>query len=315
MSCRMMAPVSLCMAALTACGGPVVRQQGELRLTPLFGPVMSREVIGGRIDMGDQVTLLAGSTLVRIDLVMRRAAHVPIAVAAGDTCWGLARLDDGSVWSLKGHRMLIRIEPDGRVSREIALGEPHVGLFGAGDRLVLQQASATPMGPALSARIPAARRGEAWSDIRTRAFPGFGRAQSSALNMVACGASAAPQWPCWFPDEAAVSLVDAAGSTRRLTLSGLDAVAPEVLLAAENPARPIRDAFVDRRGRIWVLSTGVPPAGGSPPGGWILARYTAEGIADGQRRLDEPARLILRVDDERVVVLSGAGYVSEVKPW
>ena len=134
--------------------------------------------------------------------------------------------------------------------------------------------------------------------------------------MVACGSSARVERPCWFPDEAAISLIGARGETRRIELSGLAKVAPEVLLAAENPQRPVRDAHVDDRGRIWVLSSGVAPAGAPDlPGGWVLARYANDGTAQGQVRLAEPARLILRVDDRRVTVLSGSGQVSEVRPW
>jgi hypothetical protein len=87
-------------------------------------------------------------------------------------------------------------------------------------------------------------------------------------------------------------------------------------LTAENPPRPVRDAYVDRAGRVWVLSSGTPPPGGSEaPGGWILARYSPDGAADGLAHLREPARLILRVEGDRVLVLSGAGYVAETTSW
>jgi len=307
---------SVLLAALTACKAPVARQPGGGHLAPLFGPVISREVIRGRLDAGDLVTLLVGSTLVRVDLANRRESRVPIGVPPGVGCWGLARLDDGSTWTLKGHSALIRVEPDGRVSSEVPLPEPHVGLFGAGQLLILQKAALTPPGPALTARMPTAAAGDSWSGMRTRAFPGMARAQSAALNMIACGGSAGSVRPCWFPDEAAVSLIDSTGNTRRLTLPGLIVMPPETLLVAENPQRPVRDAFVDRRGRIWVLSTGAPPEMPMEvPGGWLLARYTRDGAADGQVRFDEPVRLILRADDERVLVLTGNGTVSELKSW
>jgi hypothetical protein len=152
--------------------------------------------------------------------------------------------------------------------------------------------------------------------MKARTFAGFGRPQSTALNMVACGAAAGTERACWFPDEAAVSLITTPGETHRVTLSGLALVPPEVLLAAENPRRPIRDAFVDSRRRIWVLSSGEPsPGNADRPGGWILARYLSDGTPDGRVRLQEPARLLLRADDRRVLVLSGAGHVSEVKSW
>jgi hypothetical protein len=55
----------------------------------------------------------------------------------------------------------------------------------------------------------------------------------------------------------------------------VEVVPPEVLLTADNPARPVRDAYVDDTGTIWVLSSGRPLAGAEDqPGGWILARYS-----------------------------------------
>jgi hypothetical protein len=47
----------------------------------------------------------------------------------------------------------------------------------------------------------------------------------------------------------------------------------------------------------------------------MLARYSREGTPDGQVHLAEPARVILRVEPRRVIVLAGSGYVSEVATW
>ena len=38
--------------------------------------------------------------------------------------------------------------------------------------------------------------------------------------------------------------------------------------------RPVRDAYVDASGTIWILSSGAPPEHAPDlPGGWVLARY------------------------------------------
>ena len=151
--------------------------------------------------------------------------------------------------------------------------------------------------------------------MTTRTFDRINRAAAVALNLIGCGGTAGQEHPCWFPDEAAVSLIGAAGATRRLALEGLDVVAPEILLTAENPPRPVRDAYVDAEGRIWVLSSGTPPPGAAEqPGGWILARYGSRGEPLGLRRLAESARLILRAGGGRGVLLTGAGMVAEVTP-
>ena len=154
-----------------------------------------------------------------------------------------------------------------------------------------------------------------WSEMKTRGFDRLARASAAALNMVACGGGALKERPCWFPDEAAVSIIDPAGTTRRVELPGLEAVAPEILLTSENPARPVRDAYLDRDGGLWVLSSGTaPPGRADRPGGWILARYGPGGKPLGLHRLAESARLILRAEPGRALLLTGAGMVAEVHP-
>jgi hypothetical protein len=303
---------------MTAChAAPAVGQADLVPLAALFGPVISQEVIRGRQDDGERVVLLVGqSTLLHIDLAARRSWRVAIVLAPGEACWGLGRRDDGSLWSLNGRSSLIRIERDGSVSQVVALPEPHLGLFSVAGQLIYQKAAFTSPGAALATGAPDSAVRAPWSAMTTRSFTGIARAQAAALNMVSCGGSRTSDRPCWFPDEAAVSLIAPRGDTRRIALSGLTVVPPEVLLTAENPARPVRDAFVDRHGRIWILSSGAPRAVPSDlPGGLILARYLADGTADGQVQLEQPARLILAVDNERVVVLAGDGRVSGVKSW
>lgn len=318
MNVRTIAGCSLLALTMPACRTTsVAREPGAFALTPLFGPVVSSEVIGGRQDDGEGVWLLVGGTnVVRVDVAARNARRIAIALAPGEQCWGLAQLRDGELWTLKGRDTLIQVDRAGAVGKTIALLEPHLGLFAAGDRLVYQRARFTPPSPALSAGEPGLGNAVPWSGMTTRAFDHLARGSAMALNMVSCGGSAIDERPCWFPDEAAISLIDVHGASRRVVLPGLTVVPPDVLLAADNPARPVRDAYVDRKGRIWVLSTGTAPAGQADrPGGWVLARYTREGVAEGLMRLQESARLILRVDGDRAIVLSGTGHVAEVRPW
>lgn len=309
--------LALSLAVLGACHATsIAREPGVLPLAPRFGPIVGTEVIGGRAADGNDVWLLAGlADLVHVDLQAGRSQRLMIKVGPGDQCWGLARLDDGSLWTIKGRRAVIRIAPDGEVVRDEPLPEPHLGLFGAQDRLVYQVANLTPPGPALRAGAPGDSHTVPWSDMKTRTFDRLAHASATALNMVACGASARKERPCWFPDEAAVSIIDAGGATRRFDLPGLEAVAPEILLTAENPARPVRDAYLDRDGGLWVLSSGTaPPGQADRPGGWILARYGPGGKALGVHRLAESARLILRAEPGRALLLTGAGMVAEVIP-
>jgi len=317
MKAHAIAGLSVAVVMIAACrASSTAREAGPLALAQAFGPIVGREVIGGRVDDGDEVWLLAGGAhLVHVDIPTRRIRRVAIKIGPGETCWGLARLQDRSLWTLKGRNALIRMDSDGEVVRTETLPEPHLGLFGAQGRLVYQVASFTPPSPALRVGAPGDSNTLPWSEMTTRTFDRIARASAVALNMVACGGSARKERPCWFPDEAAVSLIDASGATRRLALPGLDVVAPEILLTSENPPRPVRDAYLDREGGLWVLSSGTaPPAGTDRPGGWILARYGSAGELLGVQRLSESARLILRAGSGRALLLTGAGMVAEVTP-
>ena len=281
----------------------------------LFGPVIANEVIAGRADDDEGKTwLVVGErTLITIDLEKSSAERHPLQV--GDaSCWGLARLADGSLWTLKGRSTAMRISESGEVLKEVPLGSAHFGVFAAGDRLVVQPADFHPPAPLLFAtRIGDAAR-VPWSGLRSRSF-NLARASVAALNMLTCGVGRREEWPCWFPDEAALAMVNADGAVRRIALDGLEVVAPEVLLTSDNPARPIRAAYADAAGTIWVLSSGRAPAGAEDqPGGWILARYSDGGVRLGVQRLEDSARLILRAGPGRAVVLTGNGMVAEVVP-
>jgi len=283
---------------------------------PLFGPVIGAEVIGGRADERDDVLLLAGGTdLVRIALSARRAVRVKLRLSVAEECWNLARLTDGSLWTLKGRQTLARLGSDGAIASETLLPGPHFGLFAAGDRLLFQRADFTPPGPALVAAVPGGTQSP-WSAIATRTFPSLARASVAALNMVTCGPTDSRERACWFPDEAVVSLVDDNGSTRRVTLAGLVVTAPEALLTSDNPQRPVRDAYVDAGGGIWILSSGASSAAAADvPGGWVLGRYLSDGTSTGLARLSSAARLILRVDARSVILLMSTGMVAEVPRW
>jgi hypothetical protein len=284
----------------------------------LFGPAIGNEVIAGRaedVDGQGPVLLLVGDrVLVAIDPAARTVRRQPMQLPADASCWGLARLRDGSLWTLKGRHVLAHVLETGSIEREVRLEEAHFGLFGEGDRLLYQPADFIPPAPALVAGVPGDRQRVAWSALRTRSFA-LARASVAALNLVSCGTGPRPERPCWFPNEPALYLVDEAGSTRRIELSGLHTVAPEVLLTSDNPARPVRDAYVDATGTIWVLSTGDPPSPAPDvPGGWLLARYGPKGEPMGVRRLSEPVRLILRAQPGRALVITGSGMVAEVIP-
>ena len=315
---RRVVTLSLVVCALGwAChNGSGQGESGWERITPLFGPIVSREVIGGRAGGGEIVWLLSGGeAIVRVDLRAHTAARASLAIPPGESCWGLAQLDDGSMWTLKGRRTLAQIGSQGRIVREIPLAEPHFGLYAHGRRLVFQPARFVAAGRLLLAGTPGDPHPEPWSALEPRAFPTLARVSVAALNMVACGQSRTGEQPCWFPDDTTVALIRSDGSTRRVSLDGLVRVPPEVLLTSENPTRPVRDVSIDEDGSIWVVSSGAAPPGASAgPGGWLLAKYSGSGALTRISRLSEPVRLILHAEPRRLLVLTGTGMVGEVVP-
>ena len=158
------------LAALTSCASRHADSSaGVLQLRPLFGPAIGPEVIAGRAEdlaARDPIVLLVGDqTLVTIDpsgrVVRRRALQMP----AGSTCWGLARLRDGSLWTLKGRRALVHVLETGEIEREIPLSEAQFGLFGQGDQLPISRPDFIAPAPALLRSRPGDPQRVAWSSL------------------------------------------------------------------------------------------------------------------------------------------------------
>jgi hypothetical protein len=283
----------------------------------LFGPVIDNETIAGRANDSDDANpvrlLIAERDIVTIDLTRRTFVRHSLEMADSSSCWGLARLEDGTLWTICDWRRLRQIDESGATRREIGLDAAYVALFSASDRLLFQRAEFVAPDQALVAGTPGDPHRTPWSTLQTRAYK-MARTSVAALNLVSCGNTRSRERACWFPDDPGVALIDHDGHTRRMDLAGIDAVPPEVLLTSENPARPVRDAYVDRTGSVWVISAGEPVRGAPEyPGGWLLAHYASGGAPLDRMRISEPARLILRADDRRVVLLLGSGYVAEVR--
>jgi hypothetical protein len=297
-------------------GWTTCRQRVLVTPSRLFGPVMQNEIIAGRADDGPDhpvLLLVAERDLVAIDVPHRRSNRRPLALDDDASCWGLARLADGSLWTIRDWKALREISLSGDTLREFALDGAYAALFSAGDRLVFQRAEFIAPDQALVAGKPGESRRDPWSTLQTRPYK-LARTSVAALNLVTCGPTRAEERACWFPDDPVVSLIDTTGRTRRLELAGIPHVAPEILLTSDNPARPVRDAFVDRAGSVWIISSGTAAQGRpQPPGGWLLAHYGPTGTALERIDLTEPARLIIDADNRHVVLLLGSGYIAEVR--
>ncbi len=282
-----------------------------------FGPILGNELIVGRIAERGRVWIMTGgNALVAVDLDRGSRTRTMVMPLEGDEhVWGLATTGDGTMWTLVGRTVLAQFTTDGHVVRRVNLAQPHVGIFGAGGQLLYQVMDFQPPAEALTAGPPGASGRRPWSAMKTRTLP-LSRTSVAALNLVSCGASETAAVACWFPDQAAVTVTEPSGESRELQLDGLPIVAPEMLLASENPRRPIRDLLIAGDGTLWVLGSGSPPSSAprGQPGGWLLNQYGRDGRLRRRYQLPEPARLLLRASGDGCVLVGWDGRVVEVKP-
>jgi hypothetical protein len=308
---------SIVLAAALAGSGCARHGSPALSWEVKFGPVLGDELIVGHVIAGRTAWLATGgNALVQIDFDAARFTRVALRpLHENEHVWGLARTNAGEMWTLIGRTTLAQVTDDGEIVRRIALDEPHVGLFGGGKELLFQVMNLHPPVAALESGPPGGAARHAWGGLRTRDLP-FTRGAVAALNLVSCGTTAGAVIPCWFPDQPALTLTDRSGASHVVPLDGLPVVAPEVLLASDNPRRPVRDALVTAGNALWVLGSGEPPDGdpSTKPGGWVLARYDLDGRVFRRVQLPEPARVLLGARDDTCFLLAWDGRVVEVRP-
>src|SRR5512140_2184610 len=103
-------------ATLSGCALPPAQPATMVRV---FGPVMARDVIAGRAEERDPRApvrlLVAERDLLTIDVDSRSATRRPLDIGPASRCWGLARLDDGTMWTLRDWRILARVDATGRI--------------------------------------------------------------------------------------------------------------------------------------------------------------------------------------------------------
>ena len=297
-------------AAVPSC---TAAQSAGVQATPLFGPVIGREPILGRADADGRVLLLVRAAgLVSIDLERREARTTALPADALTTCWGLARRADGTLWTLKDRHTLARLGENGSVEEEHVLDDPHLGLVAIDGQLVYQRVAGSGT-VAYETGPPGQESRRPWTLMAPRAFAMSGAA-ALPLNLFTCGESASEERPCWFPDETALTLVGGENAARRIALEELVHVPAEVLVTSDNPARPIRSAYVAADRTIWILGSGSPPPGSTPSGAWLLGHYRADGTKLLLAPLQLAARAILGVANGSVVLLASDGRVVEVRP-
>jgi hypothetical protein len=266
-------------------------------------PAVSDSLIVGRAVCHDRIWLLTENreiTEIAAPTATSRT-HQVRGLLRDDRPWGLACLNDGTLWTLPDSHALARMTTEGQIAERLPLELPAIALFGAGDRLLLQSMPPIVSKPLLDSATP--RR-----PADQRPWPGLvGRASKARIdlfaeNLVTCGIAAGHEVPCWFADETHVTVSD--GSTvRHLSF-------PFVQAADTDRAAPIRDVALVAGGRAWILGTSLRPTRGRRSGGRIL--LTADGRELARLDLVPEARLIIGADESTCLLLTVTGEMLEV---
>ena len=300
------APLSrrmLCIAASMTCAG-VVAGAGRLdvrRIAPAAS--VSAALIVGRAACADRTWLLTeGNRLIEIDGANASVGTREIGgLGRGDRVWGLACLSDGGLWTMASPRSVARIDRTGRVQERVPVQLPRIELFAAGDRLLFQQLPTAPGVEVLATSPPR-------QSSTIRPWPGLiGRRATTredqlTRNLVKCGLGLGDEVPCWFANEAAIS-VSSGRSARTIAVGWLRA-------GAIDRQTPIWDAALVPSGGFWVLAN--ETASRDRRAGTRL--FLASERNGGRLSVDlkPAARLIVAASGTRCVLLLTDGSLIEV---
>jgi hypothetical protein len=258
----------------------------------------------GRAACGDTTWLLTNALqLVELSVPRRVVAvHPTDGLSAKDRIWGLACLQDGSLWTLESAHSLAQLTPSGRVQRRIDIRQPWVNLFGVRQQVVFQQLP-TPVAAPLLATASTSNIAQVRPWVGLQGRPADSGSTSVARNLVNCGIAAISMLPCWFADDRRIVLSD--GTTvRHLTVRGL-------IDGTFDRQLPIWDAAATKADTLWVLLTSARSANGRRAADVVL-KLASSGAVLARIELKTAARLIVSATDDRCVVLLADGDIAEV---
>jgi hypothetical protein len=292
--------------ALLACRLSSEARAMQVRVLPSTG-VISRQVIVGRAHCTGATWLLTDEpTLTRVSVDSTRVSSSPLrGLRQGETPWGLAcLLPEAELWTLVTHDALARLTPDGQVVERVRLDRPRLGIYTAGERLLLQHPPARAGKPLLAAGSP--RNPPAFvqwpAPVAQRATS---PEEQLRMNLVSCGIGTAADVPCWLAGQSRLVIGD--GTQAHTTVQDLRFVRAGPI----DKSTPIWDVALAGSSRVWVLATARGGSDGRRVGG-RLTRSNRRGVDEGFVDLSPPARLILWAMEDRCVLLSSTGQVLEV---
>jgi hypothetical protein len=268
--------------------------------------LVGRHVIVGRAHCAGTTWLLTdGPELARISVDGLVASSSPLrGLRDGEKPWGLACLPNSELWTLVTHQALARLTVDAQVVERVSLDRPRLGLYTAGDRILMQHPPAGVGKPLLAAGLPRKLadfvQWPAPVSQQTRS-----RDQQLQANLVSCGIGVSGDVPCWLVNQPRLAIGD--GTPSHTSVQELRFVREGTI----DETTPIWDVALAGASRVWVLASARNGSDGRRVGG-RLTKSNRRGLDEGFIDLSPPARLILWAGEDRCVVLSATGQLLEV---
>jgi hypothetical protein len=291
--------------ALT-CNTPLLHARAlQVRLLSASS-VIGRQVVVGRAHCGGTTWLLTdGPELTRVSLDAGAVSSAQLhGLQHDEKPWGLACLPNGELWTLVTHEALARLTADGLIVERVRLDRPRLGIYSAGERILLQHPPAGVGKPLLAAGVPRKLLGfvqwPAPVSQQTRS-----RDDQLRANMVSCGIGVSGDVPCWITNQARLAIGD--GTPSHTTLQELRFVYE----GAIDESAPIWDVALAGTSRVWVLASARTGPDGRRVGG-RLTKSSRRGSNEGFVDPSPSARLIMWAAEDRCVLLSATGHLLEV---
>ena len=294
-----------CIAMTLACGlpGPHAADAPVVAHVVHRGLLGAQESVVGRARTGGRFVLLtSGKRLVEIDdqgRVSQRALD-----GGASELWSLAAAGDGTLWALEGRDMLVEVTGRGE-ARRLPLDGAYAGVHAGPGFLLYQPYDFRVGSPALLRGDPAAV-GAPVGHLRVSDGTGA-RVAVWMKSLVQCGFVASGRIPCWPVGDAAVDIIDGAGTG---LLVRLDDLTPRVNVSGEEFAergRPVlQDVALTDGDAIWVLASAPDAAVAKERGVRDLWHFSVAGRRLDRYRLARPARMLI-AGAEDLLAISGDG--------
>lgn len=277
----------------------------QIRTLPATVPIGHEVIVGRAHCLGSTWLLTDVPALTRISADSLSVSSSPLSgLRQGEKPWGLACLPTTHLWTIVSHLVLARLSPDGLIVERIGLDRPRLGIYTAGERLLLQHPPARVGQPLLAAGLPTKLSAFVQWPAPAAQHAATQEEQVRA-NLVSCGIGAAGYVPCWLVSQSRVAIGD--GTPAHTAVLEFRFVRS----ATVDATVPIWDVALAGPSRVWVLASARAAPDGRRLGG-RLTRSNRRADDEGFVDVRPFPRLILWAGDDRCVLLSETGQLLEV---